>query len=100
MVSITFTNRAIDDLDAIGEYHAHYSAVLASQLQDAIIERVDGLKQFPEMGRIVPEFNRPYLRELIFKSYRIVYRIVDLSRVDVITVQHSSRDMADRFFES
>ena len=51
------------------------------------------------MGRIVPEFNRTYLRELIYKSYRIVYRIVDASRVDVITIQHGSRDMGERLFE-
>ena len=99
MVSITFTNRAIDDLDTIGEYHAHYSPVFASQLQDSIIERINTLKQFPEMGRIVPEFNRTYLRELIYKSYRIVYRIVDESRVDVITIQHSLRDMGERYFD-
>lgn len=37
-------------------------------LQDAIITKVDLLRQQPEMGRKVPEFDLPYLRELIHKS--------------------------------
>ena len=100
MVSITFTNRAVEDLDAVGEYHAHYSPGYASHLQDAIIAKVDLLRQQPEMGRKVPEFDLPYLRELIHKSYRIVYKIVSPTQIDVITVQHSSRNMSERFFDA
>ena len=69
MVSITFTNRAVNDLDAIGEYHANYSPVYASYIQDALIAKADLLRLQPEMGRKVPEFNLPYLRELIHDSY-------------------------------
>ena len=69
MVSVTFTNRAIEDLDAIGEYHAHYSPTYADHLQETIIAKADRLRQFPDMGRKVPEFDLPYLRELVHKSY-------------------------------
>ena len=99
MASVTFTNRAIDDMDTIGEYHAHYSPNYASQLQDAIIARVKALKEFPEMGRLVPEFNRAYLRELIYKLYRIVYRLVSDTQIDILPIRHSSRDLAERFFD-
>ncbi|GAB3945345.1 type II toxin-antitoxin system RelE/ParE family toxin [Spirosoma harenae] len=99
MVSITFTNRAVGDLDAIGEYHAHYSPTYANYLQDSIIAKVDLLRYQPEMGRKVPEFDLPNLRELIHQSYRIVYKLVGPTQIDVITIQHSSRNMADRFFD-
>lgn len=100
MVSITFTNRAVDDLDAIGEYHAHYSPNYASHLQDLIIAKVELLRHHPEMGRKVPEFNLPYLRELLHQSYRIVYKIVSDTQIDIITIQHSSRNMTERFFDA
>ena len=99
MVSITFTNRAVDDLNAIGEYHAHYSPVYADHLQEAIIAKADLLRQFPEVGRKVPEFDLPHLRELIHKTYRIVYRIVSPAQIDIITIQHSSRNLSERFFD-
>lgn len=100
MVGVTFTNRAIDDLYAIGEYHAHYSPVYADHLQETIITKADTLRQFPEIGRKVPEFDLPDLRELTHKSYRIVYRVVSPTQVDIITIQHSSRNLAERFFDN
>lgn len=100
MTSINFTNRAVDDLDAIGDYHAHYSSVYASQLQDGIINRAEALRQFPELGRVVPEFNNPSIRELLHKPYRIVYRLVSQARIDILTIQHSSRHLAERFFDT
>lgn len=100
MVSITFTNRAVEDLDAIGEYHAHYSPAYANLIQDSIIAKADLLRQHPEMGRQVPELELPYLRELIHKSYRIVYKIVSPAQIDIITIQHSSRNMSERFFDT
>jgi toxin ParE1/3/4 len=99
MGSINFTNRAVADLDAIGEYHAHYSRSYASHLQDSIIAKAYLLQNQPEMGRKVPEFNIAYLRELIHQSYRIVYKVVSPTQIDIITIQHSSRNMAERFFD-
>lgn len=44
----------------------------------------------PEMGRIVPEFDRPFLRELIRSPFRIVYRR-DPRHLRVIRVWRSER---------
>lgn len=99
MIRITFTNRAVDDLDAINEYRSNYSPAYADHLIDTIIAKVERLKVFPEMGRKVPEFDLSYLRELIYDEYRIVYKIVSDDQIDIITIQHSSRDMSQRFFD-
>ena len=100
MTRITFTNRAVDDLDAINEYRSTYSPAYANHLIDAIIARVERLMVFPEMGRIVPEFNLAYLRELIHSEYRIVYKVVNDEQIDIITTQHSSRNLTERFFDA
>lgn len=46
------------------------------------------------VGRVVPEINKEDIRELIYKSYRIVYRIVDESKIDVIAVHYSARNLS------
>jgi plasmid stabilization system protein ParE len=40
-----------------------------------LITRAESLTTFPEIGRIVPEFHQPDLREIICRSYRIIYRL-------------------------
>lgn len=100
MIRITFTNRAVDDLDAINDYRSNYSPAYADHLIDTIIAKVERLKIFPEMGRKLPDFDLPYLRELIYDDYRIVYKIVSSEQIDVITIQHSSRNMSERFFDT
>ena len=45
---------------------------------------------FPEEGRVVPEFSRSDLRELIRGSYRIVYH-VEADYVSIVTVFHTAR---------
>lgn len=100
MIRITFTNRAVDDLDAINDYRSLYSPAYADHLIDSIIAKIERLKSFPEMGRKVPEFDLAYLRELLQNEYRIVYKIVSDEQIDIITIQHSSRDMMERFFDA
>jgi len=45
---------------------------------------------FPEIGRIVPEYADPKMREIIYRNYRIVYRIEERI-VEIITVFHGSK---------
>jgi toxin ParE1/3/4 len=49
---------------------------------------VGRLSKLPQSGREVPEFQRPDVRELIYKQYRIIYRVSKTS-VDILTVRHS-----------
>jgi plasmid stabilization system protein ParE len=48
------------------------------------------LKENPEIGRIVPEINQADIRELIFKHYRIEYKIKS-QRIDILTVFEGHR---------
>jgi toxin ParE1/3/4 len=60
---------------------------------DIIFERTQILKNFPEAGRVVPEFNNPNIRELTEGNYRIIYEIISSEVVEILTVQHSSRKL-------
>lgn len=41
----------------------------------------------PRRGRVVPELDRPDVRELLIGNYRFVYRIGD-AEIVVLTVRH------------
>lgn len=58
-----------------------------------IFARVEALRDHPDMGRIVPEFGQPHIRELIHSPFRIVYRR-DSKRLHVIRVWRSERILA------
>lgn len=55
-----------------------------------IIDRVEALADHPELGRIVPEFDHPFLREIIHPPFRIVYRR-DPDAVRVVRVWRGER---------
>ena len=55
-----------------------------------ILARIEALTQHPDMSRIVPEFEQPFLRELIRPPFRIAYRR-DLKHVRVVRVWRSER---------
>lgn len=57
-----------------------------------LISRTGLLAGSPELGRIVPEFEDPFIREIIVRSYRVVYRLDDVRHlVEVIRFWHAAR---------
>ncbi|WP_369414905.1 type II toxin-antitoxin system RelE/ParE family toxin [Mangrovivirga halotolerans] len=56
-----------------------------------IKESTKSLKEFPKSGRIVPEIGNEDIRELIEGNYRIIYRIKNSERIDILTVYSSYR---------
>lgn len=92
-VRIDFALSARDDLIGIREWYASQDVpeVGARQVA-AIIERVEQLSAFPDSGKMVPEFEVEWLRELELPPYRIVYRR-DPDVVTVVRVLRSERLM-------
>jgi toxin ParE1/3/4 len=72
---IVLSPRAIQDLGEIVRYISLDNPVAAERFGHALIDAALALKAFPERGRFVPEFGDRIPRELIYRSYRIVYRI-------------------------
>jgi len=67
--------RAIRDLEAIVRYIAADNPTAALRFGKALIEKARAIGLFPEAGRVVPEIGDPNIREVIYSSYRIVYRV-------------------------
>ena len=57
---------------------------------DTVFAKADLLRQFPELGRMVPEYANPAIRELFHRHYRIFYVVSDAgARVNITSVQSS-----------
>jgi toxin ParE1/3/4 len=90
---VRFTEQAQSELDAIIEYYERIGADdFAEVFEEKVIEKIRPLEQFPQMGRIVPEIGDEAIREVIYRTYRIVYVVDrDDEAVDVLTIFHSSQ---------
>jgi plasmid stabilization system protein ParE len=60
-----------------------------------VLDATQLLAQFPHIGRMVPEFAQPSIRELILQNYRIVYRPRG-EGVELLTIVHGAVDLAAR----
>jgi len=74
-VEIVWTNQALLKLNKLVDYIARDDVDTAEKWALEVIKKTDQLIEQPESGRIVPEYNEPNLRELIFGNYRVIYRI-------------------------
>ena len=74
-VAIRFAESAMADLESIRTWHAEQDASeVGERLIGEIVASIEVLADHPDMGRIVPGFDQPFLRELIRPPFRIVYR--------------------------
>ena len=92
MVKLHWTEIAIDDLKSIHNYISKDSKLYEERFIEKIITRVDQLEKFPKSGRVVPEFDKPDLRELIEGNYRIIYKAT-ATQVSILRVHHSARQL-------
>ncbi|MHB9111875.1 MAG: type II toxin-antitoxin system RelE/ParE family toxin [Thermoleophilia bacterium] len=90
---VTFAVSVVEDLEAIRKWYVdqHVPDVGESQLRE-MIGQVERLAEFPESGRIVPEFGVLKLQEIIHPPFRIAYRL-DNDRVRVVRVWRSERQL-------
>jgi len=58
---------------AYSDYY-DYSSLLAEDWSDELNKKVDLLLKFPEMGRVVPDIDVSFIREVFVRKYRLVYQ--------------------------
>ncbi len=73
--SILFAESAVVDLEELKDWYSEQGVPnTGAKIVAEIFEKVEALRDHPDMGRIVPEFDQHFLRELIHLPFRIVYR--------------------------
>ena len=97
-MNLAWTKPALSDLESIRDYIKRDSECCANRFVERIIEAVESLEKFPEMGREVPEAEEENIRELVFQNYRIIYR-VETDSILILTVIHGARDLSRKRYE-
>ncbi len=91
---LIWSPQAIEDIQAIAEFIARDSATYADSTVERLFRAPERLTQFPKLGRIVPEKNEEYIREIFVFQYRVIYEILT-SEIHILTVVHGKRIIED-----
>ncbi len=89
---VTWSPRAIEDLEAIARYIAADSSAYAAAVVKTVLNTTRNLSRFPFAGRVVPEFEDENIREWFAYSYRIIYRIEN-NIITIATIVHGKRQL-------
>ena len=89
-VRIRWSAEAVRDLTEIHDYIARNSPRYAATVAARLVAAVDGVRDYPESARVVPELGDPAVREVIHGSYRVVHEPREGS-AEVLTVFRASR---------
>ncbi len=90
-IGIRFAESAVADLESIRAWYTEQRAPdVGERLVGEMVASIEALSDHPDMGRVVPEFDQSFLRELIRPPFRIVYRR-DPRSVRVVRIWRSER---------
>jgi addiction module RelE/StbE family toxin len=84
---IVWTDSSLVDLQLIHDFISNDAETYAPVFISELMEKVDSLPDFPEIGRKVPEKDDKNIREIFFNSYRIIYKISS-DRIEIVSVVH------------
>ena len=87
MVQVNWTIQSRNDLNAIFEFISKDSKRYAKLEILKIQRRTQILKVQPFIGKEVTERGDFAVRELVEGNYRIIYKLVDKGRIDILTVK-------------
>ncbi len=91
---VEWTRRARRDVLEIGDFIARDKPTAAADWVRRLVATVERIALFPYSGRVVPEVDRPDIREVVIENYRIVY-LVGTTRIAILTVFESHRLLSD-----
>jgi toxin ParE1/3/4 len=89
---VFLSDQALSDLERIVAYIAFDNPEAAQRVGDQLLDAALSLEALPERGRMVPEFQRYEIREIVVRSYRIIYRVNKAdTNIEVVRFWHGAR---------
>lgn len=89
--TIIWTRRASIQLESAQDYIANDDPHAADAFLDRILEMVDELLRFPEIGRVIPEYENPNFRERIIGRYRLMYTVEE-QIIRILALYHEAQE--------
>lgn len=95
MKKVYWLEEATNDLEQIYDFISQDSIYYAIKTANEIILKTDILREQPYIDRIILEIDNPNIREYIYKSYRIIYKI-DSNNLLILRIWHSARNLSKK----
>jgi len=96
--TIKWSERAFKSLEGNFEYIARDSLKYAKIFVRDIRSQINALKETPILGRQVPEMHNQNYREIIYKSYRIIYRVdTESNFIQILLIRHGAKPIEADF---
>jgi plasmid stabilization system protein ParE len=89
-MEIEWSPLAVERVLDLAEYIALDKPDIAVQWATDIFDSTEKLEDHPKIGRVVPEINDEYYRELIEGNYRVIYWL-GASKISILTVCYSRK---------
>jgi len=89
-MKLRWSSEALHSLEEIETFIAGDNDESASKFIGTLMHKAESLLENPQRGRIVPEINQQDVHEIIFKNYRIVYRIGH-TQIIILTIFEAHR---------
>ena len=86
-MKVVWSPLALEKLEAAAKFIALDKPSAADKWVNDVFDRTDLLGSQPELGREVPELLGSSYREIIFGSYRIIYKIEN--EIKILTLRNS-----------
>jgi plasmid stabilization system protein ParE len=94
-IRIIWTPEAQENLQEVRRFIARDAPRTARSFVNKITAKVRRLRDFPELGSMVEDLDRPEIRELLQGSYRILYRL-QLPEIYILAVVHGARQLREK----
>jgi addiction module RelE/StbE family toxin len=92
-VKIRWSKGAKADLLRIFGYIAQDDPAAARRMKERMQAAVRRLREHPAIGRVVPEFGDPDVRERIVPPYRIIYLV--RGEITILAIYHGRQLLTD-----
>lgn len=93
-MKIVISTNAHNNIYSIFKYISRNPLKYASITSEMLYSRINILEVFPYIGRYIPEFNDKKYRELLYKSYRIIYSVSEETNIVYIHfIIHGKRNL-------
>lgn len=90
-MKILISDSAFSDFEAIKAYYLDEGVPhIGENFVFEIVKHIETIPDNPNIGRVVPEFNVPKVRELIHGPFRVVY-LREVKTVHIVRIWRSER---------
>ena len=96
MVRINWTIQAKNDLKSISDYISLDSKKYAKLQVFKIMKRTQISKPHIRIGKAVEEIQNRNIREIVLGNYRIIYKIINETQIDILSIHHSAKNLTTR----